>query len=68
MSKMNGPVRDISPCKGCERPDKKPGCHGNCEPYDEWRRMVEEINRKRAQYRDEPKPVYTDLSKRGKKW
>lgn len=68
MRKMSGPVRDIPPCKGCARPDKKPGCHGNCEPYDEWRRTVEEINRKRAQYRDEPKPVYTDLSKRGKRW
>lgn len=68
MNKLTGPVRNVSPCKGCDRPDKKPGCHGNCEPYDKWRADVAETNRKRVEYAKQPKPVYTDLSKKGKRW
>lgn len=67
MNKLTGPVRNVSPCKGCDRPDKKPGCHGNCEPYDKWRADVAETNRKRVEYRDAPRPAYRDPNT-GKRW
>lgn len=31
------------PCKGCQR--RKPGCHGNCERYLNWRAGLEERRR-----------------------
>ena len=33
------------PCKGCL--DRKLGCHGRCERYQEWSASRHEINRKR---------------------
>ena len=52
MNKLTGPVRNISPCKG----------------YDKWRADVAETNRKRVEYAKQPKPVFVDLSKKGKRW
>ena len=35
------------PCKNCDR--RKLGCHGNCEPYQQWSAGRHEINRKRME-------------------
>ena len=54
MPSIDGAVRDMSPCKGCEK--RVPGCHGHCDAFNEWRRKVDAANEARRKFRDRPLP------------
>lgn len=51
---ITGPVRGKSPCYGCQRPDKKAGCHDRCKEFKEWRDQVDAANKKRIEYANQP--------------
>lgn len=46
--RLDGPIRDISPCKDC--PDRHPGCHDKCPGYAEWKSKLEKVNSERKKY------------------
>lgn len=50
MPSIDGAVRDMSPCKGCEK--RVPGCRGRFDAFNEWRRKVDAANEARRKYRD----------------
>ena len=35
------------PCKGCEPPTRHVGCHGNCQPYMNYRNQISSVRKKR---------------------
>lgn len=59
MPRIDGPVRDMSPCKGC--PEKQPGCHGDCQDYKDWKDVIAQVNKARKDYQAQPPVVYTKL-------
>lgn len=53
----------ISPCTDCE--ERKPGCHGTCEKYKEWRVGVDAYSKaKRENFKESVYEYYGDLNKR----
>lgn len=34
------------PCRGCEPPEREPGCHARCEKYLTWKASKQEIKDK----------------------
>ena len=51
---ITGSVRGVAPCKGCQRPEKKSGCHDRCKDFRAWRETVDAINKKRSEYANQP--------------
>lgn len=51
---ITGPVREKSPCAGCQRPEKKSGCHDRCKEFKAWREKVDATNGKRKEYAERP--------------
>ena len=51
---ITGAVRDKSPCAGCQRPEKKAGCHDRCKDFKAWRETVDATNKKRIEYKNQP--------------
>ena len=52
MSRPDPVTREISPCKGCS--DRHEACWGKCEKYKEWKRDLDELNRRRKEYENKP--------------
>ena len=46
---MTEQVYRKNPCKGCEPPTRRPGCHADCEKHRAWK---EEVRERKAQIRD----------------
>lgn len=42
-------MRGVNPCKGCTRPEKRPGCHDSCPFRQDW---IAEFNRIKAARRE----------------
>ena len=42
--------REIAPCKDCV--DRHEVCWGECEKYKQWKMMLDEVNRRRREYRE----------------
>lgn len=62
MTRLNGPVRELSPCYGCKRPQKTSGCHGSCQEFKDWKGTVDQVNKARKDYEAKPPVVYTNLN------
>jgi hypothetical protein len=61
---MNNTLRahyNTSPCKDC--PDRHEKCHSACEKYLEYRKQIDEINKKRAQAQEAISYVKTQVIK-----
>ena len=52
MSRPDPVTREISPCKGCS--DRHEACWGKCEKYKEWKRDLDELNKRRKEYENKP--------------
>lgn len=61
----NNPIRETAPCHGCERDQKKPGCHDKCTYYASWKSALEAVNKKRKEYNSLP-PLTTRERRYGK--
>lgn len=59
MPRIDGPVRDVSPCKGCRK--RHTGCHGDCQDYMGWKETVRQVNKARKDYEAQPPVRYSDL-------
>ena len=46
--RINGQIRDVSPCKDCK--DRHNGCHDKCTDYAKWREKLEKVNDERRKY------------------
>ena len=46
---ING-IRETSPCDGCTRPWKTPGCHDTCVDFKKWKRKRDQVNAARREY------------------
>lgn len=53
-NRVSGPIRDKSPCMGCTREEKCPGCHDRCGVYQAWRQKIAAANEKRREYQRQP--------------
>lgn len=49
-NRIPGPVRELSPCKDCTRPWKKPGCHDTCKDFAAWKAKGKQVNKAREEY------------------
>lgn len=67
MGRINGPCRDVSPCKGCDRPQKKSGCHDHCQSYQAWRESKDAVNHNRIEYIKAPTAKFANMAKAGRK-
>lgn len=45
-----GIQRDPSPCLGCTRESKCPGCHDHCEDFHRWKDKCKEIKQAKKEY------------------
>ena len=52
MSRPDPVTREMSPCKGCE--ERHEACLGKCEKYKEWRKRLDEVNKRRKEYNSKP--------------
>ena len=43
-------MRGNNPCRGCERPEKRPGCHDTCKYHKEWTEELNKIKAARREY------------------
>lgn len=59
MPRLDGLVRDMSPCKGCRK--RHTGCHGDCQDYMDWKETVRQVNKARKDYMEQPPVRYSDL-------
>ena len=50
--RIDGPIRDIPPCKDCE--DRFTACHDKCEKYKAWKSRLDEVNKRRKEYNERP--------------
>ena len=48
--------REIAPCKDCV--DRHEVCWGECEKYKKWKMMLDEVNRRRREYREKSLAYY----------
>ena len=46
------PIRDTPPCKDCT--DRHTACHDSCGGYKEWKRRLDEVNKRRKEYEAKP--------------
>ena len=46
------PIRDKPPCKGCN--ERFTACHDKCDKYKEWKRDLDELNKRRKEYENKP--------------
>lgn len=51
---IDGPCRGVSPCKGCARKEKKPGCHDRCKDYKDWKTVIEQNRKAEQAYKAKP--------------
>ncbi len=47
---IHGPIRDDSPCRFCEKPERNNVCHDTCEKHAKWKAEVEKVNNCRREY------------------
>ena len=52
MSRPDPVTREMSPCKDCV--DRNEACWGKCEKYKEWRKRLDEVNKRRKEYNSKP--------------
>ena len=52
MSRPDPVTREMSPCKDCV--DRHEACWGKCEKYKEWRKRLDEVNKRRKEYSQKP--------------
>ena len=52
------------PCKGCEERTEFGACHSTCEKYIEWKKQIDEYNRKLKADRDKSFDVSNFLYRR----
>ena len=52
MSRPDQVTREMSPCKDCT--DRHEACWGKCEKYKAWKSRLDEVNRRRREYEEEP--------------
>lgn len=52
MSRPDPVTREISPCKDCT--ERYEACWGKCEKYKEWKRDLDELNKRRKEYENKP--------------
>ena len=52
--RITGTVRDKSPCFGCTREQKAPGCHDRCPEFKAWRQKVDAVNAAMQEYKKQP--------------
>lgn len=52
MSRPNPVTREMSPCKGCI--ERFTACHDKCENYKAWKSRLEELNKRRKEYKEKP--------------
>lgn len=48
--------REIAPCKDCV--DRHEVCWSECEKYKQWKMMLDEVNRRRREYREKSLAYY----------
>lgn len=51
---IDGPCRDVAPCKGCARKEKRPGCHDRCKDYKDWKTVIEQNRKAEQAYKAKP--------------
>lgn len=51
---IDGPCREVSPCKGCTRNEKRPGCHDRCKDYKDWKAVIEQNRKAEQVYKAKP--------------
>ena len=56
MSRPDQVTREIAPCKNCV--DRHEACWGKCEKYKQWKMMLDEVNRRRREYREKSRAYY----------
>ena len=54
MQRISSPIRDQPPCMGCTREIKAPGCHGRCEDYKAWKKVLDAVKENRREYAKKP--------------
>ena len=47
---------EIAPCKNCV--DRHEVCWGECEKYKQWKMRLDEVNRRRREYREKSLAYY----------
>ena len=52
MSRPDPVTREMSPCNGCT--ERHEACWGKCEKYKEWRKRLDEVNKRRKEYNEKP--------------
>ena len=52
MGNINLATREKPPCKNCI--ERHSACWGGCEKYKAWKSRLDEINRRRKEYKEEP--------------
>ena len=50
MNELENGMRNPNPCKGCNRPWKKPGCHDTCPDRKPWLEELERVKAARRGY------------------
>lgn len=50
-SRLQSKIRDPNPCHGCTRPEKRPGCHDNCDDRKAWREELRRVDAARKAYK-----------------
>lgn len=56
MSRPDQFTREIAPCKNCV--DRHEVCWGECEKYKQWKMRLDEVNRRRREYREKSLAYY----------
>lgn len=48
--RITGPARGVSPCAGCARPWKQPGCHDKCQDFKSWKEEAQKNKKAKEEY------------------
>lgn len=51
-NRVDSPTREKLPCKGCK--ERHEACWGKCEKYKEWKKYLDEVNKRRKEYERKP--------------
>ena len=50
MNEHNARKEEKAPCKDCL--DRKESCWGKCEKYKEWKSRIDDVSKRRKEYRE----------------
>lgn len=56
MGNLNLATREKPPCKNCV--DRHYACWGGCEKYKTWKSRIDDVNKRRKEYREKSLAYY----------